>query len=340
MKRALLIKMSSLGDVVHAMPAVSDAAAAGWQFDWVVEEAFADLPARHPSVARVLPIAWRRWRKSLLASRAEMKQFRAALREQVYDVVLDSQGLIKSAAVARLARGAERVGYDGASAREPLAARAYHRGVAVARAQHAVTRQRQLFAGALGYEFAGPERYGLESGESDAAPVCLFLHGTTWDSKHYPEALWQALIELAAADGYQVALTFGNEVEAARAERLAAHPAAVVWPKSSIAELVARIAGVRLVVGVDSGLTHLATALGVTTVGLYGSTDASLTGCRGPNARARSVVFECAPCLNQTCRFPAADHGLIYPPCYETLTAKEVWREAMDCVNAHRLQHI
>ena len=113
MKRALLIKMSSLGDVVHAMPAVSDAAAAGWQFDWVVEEAFADLPARHPSVARVLPIAWRRWRKSLLASRAEMKQFRAALRQQEYDVVLDSQGLIKSAAVARLARGtADRMGPD------------------------------------------------------------------------------------------------------------------------------------------------------------------------------------------------------------------------------------
>ena len=120
--RALLIKMSSMGDVVHALPAVTDAARHGVTFDWVVEEAFADIPPLHPAVREVIPIAWRRWRSSLRSSRRELSGFWELLRQRRYDLILDSQGLVKSGVVAALARGRSRFGFSYASAREAAAA--------------------------------------------------------------------------------------------------------------------------------------------------------------------------------------------------------------------------
>jgi heptosyltransferase I len=152
--RVLVVKMSSLGDVVHALPAVSDAATAlasrDITFDWVVEEAFAAIPSRHPAVAEVLPIAWRRWRGDLRAHRPALQSFVRRLRGRRYDVVLDAQGLVKSAAVTALARGGVKAGLSRRSAREAAAAWAYGRRIVVPREQHAVDRLRQLFASALG----------------------------------------------------------------------------------------------------------------------------------------------------------------------------------------------
>ena len=159
--RVLLIKMSSLGDVIHALPAVTDASARGITLDWVVEEAFADIPAAHPGVSRVIPMAWRRWRKNLIASKAEMQQFFQQLRSQPYDLILDSQGLLKSAAVALMASG-PRQGFSHTVAREPWAAFMYGKGHRVPRRQHAIDRQRQLFAAALGYEINVEVHSGLE----------------------------------------------------------------------------------------------------------------------------------------------------------------------------------
>ena len=136
MKQLLLVKMSSLGDVVHALPAVSEAVAAGWQVDWVVEEAFADIARLHPGVRRVIPIAWRRWRKHLRDSRAELGAFWQTLRARQYDCVLDSQGLIKSALVSLAAQG-RRAGYAHTSAREPWASFVYRDAYAIAKQQHA-----------------------------------------------------------------------------------------------------------------------------------------------------------------------------------------------------------
>ena len=152
--RVLLIKTSSLGDILHVLPALSDAAAAipGIRFDWVVEEAFAEVPSWHPAVDRVIPVAIRRWRKNGLRAllSGEWGGFRKQLRMEEYDQVLDAQGLIKSALVSWMARG-ERVGLDADSAREPLASRFYDRSIAVAKGEHAVIRLRRLFAEALGY---------------------------------------------------------------------------------------------------------------------------------------------------------------------------------------------
>ena len=207
--RALLVKMSSLGDVVHALPAVTDAAAAGVRFDWVVEEGFADIAAMHPAVDRVIPIAWRRWRKSLLdaggASRAALGEFYAALRAGHYDVVLDSQGLIKSAVVAALARG-PRSGFSHTVAREPWAAFAYGARHLVPAGQHAIDRQRQLFAATFGYELPEVSLSGIEQNGARKREVVL-LHGTTWATKHYPETMWCALAQSVVASGYTPVVT-------------------------------------------------------------------------------------------------------------------------------------
>lgn len=332
MTAALLIKMSSLGDVVHALPAVTDAALAGVTFDWVVEEAFAPIAALHPAVRNVIPIAWRRWRHNLRASRIEMRDFRKRLKGEHYDVILDSQGLAKSWVVSRFADGELRAGFAADSSRERFASLFVDRTAHVPKALHAIDRQRRLFAQVFGYAQPAGFAYGIGrrhvEADSRLARTCLILHGTTWSSKHYPEAFWQELITLASVDGFNVVLTFGNDEERTRANHLAA-AGATIWPQRSLAGLSEAIAGVSLVIGVDSGLTHLAAALDVPTIALYGSTDPALTGVRGHHAESLSATFPCAPCRSATCKF-ATDSAVyhVMPPCYGSLPPGRVWQAA------------
>ncbi|MEQ8690557.1 MAG: lipopolysaccharide heptosyltransferase I [Pseudomonadales bacterium] len=330
MKQLLLVKMSSLGDVVHALPAVSDAIAHGWQVDWVVEEAFADVARAHPGVRTVIPIAWRRWRKSLTASRAELKSFDDALRAVHYDCVLDSQGLIKSAVVALRARGPS-AGFSHTSAREPLAAFAYRRGYAVARAQHAIARQRQLFAAALDYPLTD-DGSALEFGASNAASQqVLLLHGTTWASKHWPLAMWQELVQLIKASGYEPVVTWGDEVERARAQELVA-AGATLLDRQPLATLITHMAEMAAVITVDSGLGHLAAVLGRPTVGLYGATSGLLTGVQGEHSVVLQGEISCAPCLRKECRYrgtPLEWQGqVVEPPCFASVPPDQVWTAA------------
>lgn len=336
MKHALLVKMSSLGDVVHALPAVSDAAAQGWTFDWVVEEAFADIPALHPAVKQVLPIAWRRWRKSLLTSRAEMRGFKQALQAQEYSVIIDSQGLLKSAAVAGLAQGPT-IGFSLRTARESWSAFAYRQRVLVPQQQHAIVRQRQLFAAALGYPLPSSPALGVDRTREPVRQVFL-LHGTTWASKHWPDMMWAELIRLVKADGYEAMVTWGDDNERARAEHLAQFGATVL-PRVSIAELADRLSASALVVTVDSGLGHLSAALGVPTIGLYGATDGELTGCHGANAINLQGTAHCAPCLRKTCKRYQGEEILfqeqaVQPPCFGAVTPASVWTRAQDMLCA------
>ena len=293
--------MSSLGDVVHALPAVTDASVIGAQIDWVVEEAFADIPALHPGVHRVIPVAWRRWRKNLRASTDEMSAFYRELRAQSYDVVIDSQGLIKSAAVALLTHGA-RHGFAFTVAREPWSAFAYQHHHAVATGQHAIDRQRRLFAESIGYELPDTRAVsGLESIASTSHQVFL-LHGTTWQSKHWPLMMWQALAQQISAQGYDPVVTWGNAQEFERAKAIVSASGATLLERQSISELTGRLAKAAAVIGVDSGLAHLSAALGTPTVGLYGPTDAVLTGCRGLRSTCLQAELPCAPCLDKICR--------------------------------------
>lgn len=296
MRRLLFVKTSSLGDVVHNCPAVSDAARA-WPdaaIDWVVEEAFADVAVMHARVRRVIPVAVRRWRGALWSARTwrEIGAFRRALRAERYDRVIDTQGLLKSAFLARLAHG-ERHGMDAASAREPLAARFYNARHPVEKEQHAVERNRQLAASALGVPHAVPCDYGLRADGPPPldlpAPYVVLLTLTSRADKLWPEERWIELGQRLSAQGVRAVLPWGSDEEKARAERIASQvPEAVVPPHMRVAELARVLRGAKGVAGVDTGLTHLAAALGVPAVGIYTSTQARLTGLHA-DARVRNL---------------------------------------------------
>ncbi len=336
--RVLIVKTSSLGDLIHTLPAVTDAAAAipGICFDWVVEEAFAEIPAAHPAVARVIPIALRRWRKAwkrasrkapAFGSRGEIPTFLKNLRQENYDLIIDAQGLMfKSALVAVLARG-PRAGYDRRSARDPWAALTYTQRYPVLREQHAIKRVRQLFAQALNYKLpeTAPE-YGLNLGAQTRrdTPHLLLLHGTTWPSKHWPESYWAELILLATRQGLAVRLPWGGDAERQRAERLAAgHPMVQVLPQMGLAELMQALRCAVGVIGLDSGLSHLAAALAVPGVTIYGATRQDLTGVTGAWHQNLAATFPCAPCLKRHCGYTG--ESSVQPACYEQLTPAVVW---------------
>jgi len=313
--RVLLIKTSSLGDVIHTLPALTDASRAlpGIRFDWVVEEGFAEIPAWHPAVERVLPVAIRRWRRTpwRAETRAEWRRFRQNLGAG-YDLVIDAQGLLKSAWLTRLG-GAPVAGLDRRSAREPLASLFYGRRYPVPWGQHAVERVRQLFAQALGYALpAEVGDYGLERerlAAPAAAPYLLFLHGTTWASKHWPESYWRELAERMTAQGWQVRLPWGSAAEQARAERIAEGLAKVeVLPRTNLAGVAGILAAASGCVAVDTGLGHLAAALDVPTVSLYGPTDPRLTGAYGRSQLHLSSDYPaCVPCLQKACGYQPTD---------------------------------
>ena len=331
--KVLLVKMSSLGDLVHALPAVTEAAGRQARFHWVAEEAFAALPARHPGVERVLPIAWRRWRKHLWQSRRELRAFFQGLAEERYDLVMDAQGLLKSALVASCAHGKEKVGFSRAAAREPAAAWFYDRRIEVPKGRHAIERQRQLFAGALGYPCREDQPLAFGPPPASGTDRCLFLHGASWPSKLWPEAMWVDLARRARDAGLQVALPWGNAAERGRAQRIAQAGGATTLALP-LAELMEELRQARLVVGLDSGLTHLAAALGVPTLALHGSTSSALTGCRGSRARNLQAQFPCAPCLSRSCKYrgPAQrwQGATMVPACYAQLTPEIVWAAARE----------
>lgn len=321
--RVLLIKTSSLGDVVHTLPALTDAARAipGIQFDWVVEEGFAEIPAWHPAVAQVIPVAIRRWRKHLWQTfkSGEWQRFKQRLGDTQYDLVIDAQGLLKSAWLTRYVN-APVAGLDRDSAREPLASRFYDRAYAVPREQHALERTRQLFAHALGYTLpTGMGDYGLNRAllaDSAPPPYVVFLHGTTWASKHWPEACWRELAEQMSAQGWAVRLPWGNDNEKARAERIAAGiEHAAVLPKLNLAGVAKVIAGASACVAVDTGLGHLAAALDVPSISLYGPTLPGRVGAYG-----RSQIHLCAT-------GPNAGLGDRHKPCFNGLDAQRVASE-------------
>lgn len=322
--RVLLIKTSSMGDVIHTLPALTDAQQAipGLRFDWVVEEGFTDIPAWHPAVDAIIPVAIRRWRKHPWQTwrSGEYRRFRQRLQQEHYDLVLDAQGLLKSA---WLTRGLKALvhGLDKHSAREPLASRFYDHCHPVAPGLHAVERVRLLFARALDYEKPvttgdyGLDRQALAGALANPPPQpwLMFLHGTTWPSKHWPEADWRALAEHYSAAGLPVRLPWGNAIEHERAQRIAEGlPGVEVLPRLSIAEVAGWLAGARACVAVDTGLGHLTAALDTPCVSLYGPTLPGRVGAYG-----RGQVHLCAT-------GPLAGKGDKQQPCFDGLGPQQV----------------
>jgi len=281
----VLIKTSSLGDVLHNLPVVTDMRKhiPDVCIDWVVEESFASLPALHPGIRHVIPVAMRRWRKAWWASRTEMRAVCSELEERRYSLALDTQGLLKSALITHCTHTL-RCGYDWNSAREPLASWFYDRTFPVSKDQHAVERNRQLAAAALGYTASGTPDYGIRTPDialpwlPDQAYVVL-LHATSRDDKLWDEGDWTRLGNHLHHNGLRSVLPWGNEQERVRSERLcAAIPGAIFAPRLNLNEAAALLGKARAVVGVDTGLSHLAAALDVPTIGIYTATDPGLTG--------------------------------------------------------------
>lgn len=291
MDSILFIKTSSLGDVVHNMPAATDARQhfPDAQIAWVVEEAFAPLVALHPAVTDVIPVALRSWRRTLQqpATWQAIGQFLRVLRGRAYDAVVDTQGLVfKSALIARGAKGRKH-GYDPNSIKEPLACAFYNVRHAVAWDQHAIARNRALTGLALGYTPEGPPDFGLDRAglaEPTAAPYGVLLHATARADKEWPEANWR-MLAATLGTGIDLVVPFGTEVERERAARIASATPRARMPERAPLDQVARlIAGASFVVGVDTGLLHLAAALGVPLVAIFQASEPGLTGPMGRGA--------------------------------------------------------
>jgi heptosyltransferase I len=292
--RALIVKTSSMGDVLHTLPALTDAAnsLSNITFDWVVEENFTQIPSWHFAVDRVIPVAIRRWRKNWFAKnvRQERHKFIQTLSQQEYDCIIDAQGLIKSAfLITRKARGIKH-GLDRKSIKEPIASWFYDVKHSIPKQMHAIERIRLLFAQTLQYK--QPDSIGdyaiaqhfLSSLPDDNQQYLIFLHATTRDEKHWSEEAWRNLIKLVEPTGLKIKLPWGAPHEQARAIRLAQGFKHVeVLPKLSLSDIATIIAGAKAVVSVDTGLSHLTAALDRPNITLFGETDPKLIGGYGKN---------------------------------------------------------
>jgi len=326
--KVLLVKTSSMGDVIHTFPALTDALAMrpDLEIDWCVEEPFVDLVRLHPGVGRIHPVAVRRWRKSLFAAstRKEIAAFRRTIRVEKYDLVIDAQGLMKSALLARLA-GAPIAGLDRSSIREPVASLLYADRHTVAKDLHAIDRTRILIGKALNYE---PDlawlSYGplpQSAGKTSERGVFL-LHGTSWPSKHWRQAGWIDLARLLVDDGFLPIVTYATAGEQAVSEEIAeAVPKTRVVPKTGLAEVADIMSHCVAAVGTDTGLTHLACAFDLPTVQISLSTVPGLTGPRGGRVDTVAADIDCAPCRKRDC--PLVPAGQLQP-CAKTVTASKV----------------
>ena len=357
--KILLVKLSSLGDVVHALPVVQDihAALPDAQIDWVVEQSFAPLLALHPGMHRVIACQIRRWRKSPLATttRQEWRAFRAQLQQQAYDAVIDLQGLTKSALVARLARlapGGRRFAL--ANQTEGSSYEAPTRWVADVALRmpahiHAVQRSRELAARALGYTLPPAPDYGLnrptaQAGREQAATEMIvsratlktvaLVHGTSRADKEWPLDHWVELGQRLQAAGYQIALPHGSASELLTSQAIAQglnrsaqageSRSAVVWPQLALDALTEELARCAGVIGVDSGVSHIAVALDLPHVQIYNFDTAWRTGPfplgQSPGAaRQLSVFAQPTPSVDAVwqawlnCRHASADLGATAP---------------------------
>jgi heptosyltransferase-1 len=312
--KILFVKLSSLGDVVHAMPALQDIVRAvpHAQIDWVVERSFAPLVQRCQGVSQVIACDLRRWRKTPFAreTRSEWKEFKLRLRSQAYDAVIDLQGLSKSALVAWLA-GLSPTGHrfalanqtEGSGYEAPtrwVANQSFH----IAPHTHALQRSRLLCALALGYELPPDFSYGLRARAPSSVtaqtlvpvsgrPCVALVHGTSRADKQWPQVHWLELAQKLDGAGYDVALLHGTDQEQRDSETLAQKlPNAQVWPRLALDELVDAMSGCAGVIGVDSGLSHIAVALNLPHVQIYNFDTAWRTG---PIASARQCSVYAQP---------------------------------------------
>jgi heptosyltransferase-1 len=334
MKRVLLIKLTSLGDLIHALPALSDAKRARPEldFDWAIDENFQEIALWHPAVKDIITTDHRRWRKALAhpSTLASISRLISQLRAVEYDLVIDGQGNFKTALLSLCTRG-PRAGFDRHSVREWTAHLGYQRRYSVTKNAHAIERLRRLFAAALDYPVpASPPDFQIQKERFVRPKVELpgeylvFVHNASWKTKLWPEAHWEELLRKSVQAGFKVLLPWGTSEEEARAKRLAVHPGILVLPRLSLCEMGHVLAGATACVCMDTGLSHLTAALNVPSITLYGSTDSGLIGASGSSqVHLKSDRF-CSPCQKKTCRYSRTEN-----PCLQEITPDRVYKELL-----------
>lgn len=334
----LLVKLSSMGDLIQALPALSDAQAAhpDIRIDWVVDEAFAEIPTWHPAVRTVIPSAHRRWRKNLskAETRKDLKRFKNELRGQHYQSVIDAQNNLKSAVVTAMARGT-RHGPDKQGVRERPAHLAYQSRHEVPRNQLAINRWRQLFSQALEYPLPDTALdFGLsqkdfpvpESITADSKTL-LFVHNASWGSKLWNIKHWQSLAKIAINEGHKILLPWGNTEERRAAELIAGDTFGIsVLPRLSLSELAGILRRSAGAICMDTGLAHLAAALDARCLTLYGPTDPKLIAATGNfSVQMSAQGFDCMHCYQRECLRKGQRYAVAQ--CLNSLGAEQVWEQ-------------
>jgi len=330
----LLVKTSSIGDLIHTMPAITDAVRLrpDIRFDWLVEERLVPVCRWHPAIDNVITVGYRYWRRHPLKGvlGGKLSAFRTRLRSTHYDLVLDAQGLYKSAVMTALADGNEKHGFDLASCREKLAPLAYSTRHNVLRKKHAVDRLRQLFALAIGYIVPdGSPDFGINkerfSKPKLQGPYVLCLHGSKWHTKQWPLERWRGLVRIAGQFGLKVCFPWFDRGDWRRATLIASNLENAVIVEADLEEIGRLIASAECVVTIETGFGHLSAAIGVPTVGLYGPTSFDLHGMIGDTALKCMVGLPCSPCHNKICNLSLNMHAP--SPCMDRLHETDVWRE-------------
>lgn len=332
--KILLVKMSSMGDIFHTFPAISDLKAhyPDAIIDWVVEDGFKEIVDWHPAINKAIPISLRRWMKERGGkSWREFKAWKKSLQQETYDVVVDAQGLFKSALVAKCANAKSIKGFNSKSAREPIASFFYNDGVHVDKNQHAVERTRQLFGHIFGYTPAESLNFGINQNFSQVVKnphKLMFIIGTSWVTKLWSSFHWQRLTAIAIEEGYDVEIMWGSSEERAIADSIIASCPKATRPLqrmtiTAIAEKLVEAAGV---IGLDTGFSHLAGALETPTIALYGATSPVKVGLIGEHTSNLVVeqLLNCMPCHKRQCKWlPENSHET--PPCMNGIKPFDVW---------------
>ena len=336
--KILIVKLSSLGDILHLFPAISDLRQKFPRADlhWLTESAFAEVAGWHSAINKVIPVALRAHKKTWWKLPALLRALRKKLYAENYDMVLDAQGLLKSALMAKLA-GAPVFGFDTDSARESQAAWFYQKTAKVPKNLHVIEKNRHLVLQAFAIENTLPINYGLDKFRHSLMqnalpnalikiveqPYIVLLHGTTWDSKYWPESSWAELVRLLAERGWRCLLPWGNEAELQRTNRLqnAGGKYAQVLPKLSLTELMKVLIHAQAFVSVESGIGHLASALDVRGVMLHGPTSPDYSGILGKHCQHVTSGVACSPCFKRSC--PILNTAGI-PPCQQAISPQHV----------------
>jgi len=325
-----------MGDLLHALPALTDAMAFNPQvrFDWIVDQTFSDVPSWHKAINRVLKCPPRRKVSTFYQSIRSGKflEFFRRVRKTDYDLIIDLQGDFKGAVTASLAHGI-RCGYDAQSVREWGAHFAYQQKYFVAKKQHSIERMRQLMAQALSYTYREtPPMYGIDRSRLPivslpiSTPYLVFIHSTSWESKNWPVSYWQQLVKIAISASFSVVLPWGNKKEQERAVQIAnGRNNVFVLPDLSISQKASVIANAVATVGCDTGLSHIAAALDVPSVSLYGATDPKLCGTIGKNQAQMVSHFECVRCHHAKCSYTKTTS--FRPACLVEITPERVWEK-------------